>query len=271
MCLSLSSGDWQNPGQYEAICELDRAGLAWEFVRRAPGYDAVRPSIDHDLTGLGTIKILPDDQTLDGSWGLSYREDQSLPAGAARILWRADVDPHVVLMEAEPAAPDDPVAVDLAALGGELFVQPRVQGGERVLLRHQGIHIRLDLSAGTVLHGPIRPRVVLPGIRGIGPQLLTLRRLGVLARRSRLPSSLKPREKRAMRWSRMLQALDGVLAGGTHRDIAMAIFGSGAVRAEWRGASDHLRLKVQRLVREARRLADGGYRDILKGDSSDFG
>jgi len=200
--------------------------------------------------------------------GYLFAEHRNLPVGAARIFFRAEVDPHVVLMEAEPALADDPVAVDFGAIGGDLFVQPTADGGERVLLRRDGLHLRVDLTAGTVLEGPVRPRVVLPGLWGIGPQLLTLKRLGVLARGSKLPPSLKPREKRAGRWARMLQALDGVISGGSHRDIAVAIFGTETVQSDWRGASDHLRLKVQRLVREARRLANGGFRAILKGDDA---
>lgn len=169
-------------------------------------------------------------------------------------------------MEAEPAKADDPVAVDFAAIPGDLFVQPLIDGGERVLLRHEGVHLRVDLTAGTVLDGPVRPKVVLSGLWGIGPQLLTLKRLGILARGGRLPASLQPRERRASRWARMLQALDGTEAGATHREIANTIFGLEVVRSEWRGASDHLRLKVQRLVREARRLACGGYRALLRGE-----
>lgn len=198
--------------------------------------------------------------------GYPFAERQTRPAGAARIFWRSEVDPHVVLMEAEPANLDDPVAVDFTAIEGDLFVQPRLDGGERVLLRHEGVHLRVDLTAGTVLDGPIRPKVVLPGLWGISAQLLTLKRLGILARRGQLPVSLQPREKRASRWARMLQAHDGAVAGATHREIANTIFGAEVVRSEWRGASDHLRLKVQRLLREARRLASGGYRALLRGE-----
>lgn len=169
-------------------------------------------------------------------------------------------------MEAEPAVRADPVAVDFTTLRGDLFVQPVVGGGERIMLRYGALHLRVDLTSGTVLDGPVRPKVVLPGFWGISAQLLTLKRLGVLARRGQMPTSLQPNVRRASRWTRMLQALDGILAGGSQRDIANAIFGAATVSAEWRGASDHLRLKVQRLVREARRLAGGGYRAILKGE-----
>ena len=59
-------------------------------------------------------------------------------------------------------------------------------------------------------------------------------------------------EQRALRGAKMVQALDGAVAGGTQRDIASALYREKAVRAEWRGASVHLRLKVQRILRKGR-------------------
>jgi hypothetical protein len=63
----------------------------------------------------------------------------------------------------------------------------------------------------------------------------------------------------------MLRLLDGLDDGAGQRHIAGALFGPARVAAEWRGASDHLRLAVQRLGREARRLVSGGYRALLRG------
>ena len=181
-------------------------------------------------------------------------------------MWRADFDPHVLHIVAEPAETGAADALCFATIPGDLFVKPGLGQSEHVLIRHGGLHPRIDILAGTVLDGPVRPRVVLPNLTGIAPQLLTLRRLSALALRRQLPSTLRQSEKRALRWAKMVQALDGMVAGGSQREIAVALFGEPIVRAEWRGASDHLRLKIQRLVREARRLASGGYRAILKGD-----
>lgn len=157
-------------------------------------------------------------------------------------------------------------AIDFAQLGGDLFVQPDGAGGEHVLLRRGGMHLRVDVAAGTILDGPVTPRVLLLGIDGLAPPVLTLRRLAGLSRQGVLPLALRPRSRRTARWVRMIQALDGLRAGASQRDLAVALFGADRVAAEWRGLSDHLRLKVRRLVREARRLAGGGYRALLRRD-----
>lgn len=155
-------------------------------------------------------------------------------------------------------------AIDFTRLGGDLFVQPDGTGGERVLLRRDGVQLRLDVAMGTVLEGPVVPRVILLGIDGLAPPLLTLRRLAGLSHRGVLPPALRPRSRRAARLAQMVQLLDGLRAGASQRDLAVALFGAGRVAAEWRGLSDHMRLKVRRLVREARRLAAGGYRALLR-------
>lgn len=201
--------------------------------------------------------------------GYPFAESEYRPAGIARIFWRADFDPHVLHIVAEPAERGASETVDLADIGGDVFVQPRAGQGEHVLIRFGGLHLRFDILSGTVLDGPVRPRIVLPDLSGIAPQLLTLRRLTMLVQGRQLPRSLRKAEKRGLRWAKMIQALDGVVAGGSQREIASALFGEKLVRAEWRGVSDHLRLKVQRLLREARKLAGGGYRAILSGDDGE--
>jgi hypothetical protein len=60
-----------------------------------------------------------------------------------------------------------------------------------------------------------------------------------------------------------LQAYDAVGAGASHREIAAALFGERVVKEDWCSRSDYLRLRVQRLVRTADNLVNGGYRDLL--------
>lgn len=61
-----------------------------------------------------------------------------------------------------------------------------------------------------------------------------------------------------------LQALDGHLAGGSERDIAIAIFGEHVVKEKWHSDSE-LRAKVRYLIRRGRILMNGGYRRLLWG------
>jgi hypothetical protein len=65
---------------------------------------------------------------------------------------------------------------------------------------------------------------------------------------------------------RMLQALDGSLAGASQRDIAGALFGKEAVTRRWYADSE-LRAQVRHLIRKGRALMLGEYRRLLQFSS----
>ena len=94
-------------------------------------------------------------------------------------------------------------------------------------------------------------------------KVLSLRRLCLCCRLRRMPRSLYAPESQAGRWIDKLRAVDAANAGASQRDIAVAIFGERRVAVEWSRGSDCLRLRVQRLIREGRRMVRGGYRDLL--------
>lgn len=61
---------------------------------------------------------------------------------------------------------------------------------------------------------------------------------------------------------RALQALDGVLAGASHREIAMAIFGDQRVTEGWHADSE-LRAQVRHLIRRGEAFRHGDYRSLV--------
>jgi hypothetical protein len=61
---------------------------------------------------------------------------------------------------------------------------------------------------------------------------------------------------------RALQALDGVLAGASQREIAVVLFGSEVVTEKWHSDGE-LRARVRYLIRRASALMNGGYRRLL--------
>ena len=60
-----------------------------------------------------------------------------------------------------------------------------------------------------------------------------------------------------------MQALDGVLAGASLREVAEALVGSDAVVADWH-ADSALRARIRRLVRRGDALMRGGYHHLLQ-------
>ena len=69
---------------------------------------------------------------------------------------------------------------------------------------------------------------------------------------------------------RTLQALDGVLAGASHRELGAVFFGAAAIAKHWYDGSD-LRAQVRRFVRRGRVLMLGGYRRLLQTDGPEKG
>ena len=172
----------------------------------------------------------------------------------------------MVAVEVRPATPDDPDAFDLARLACPILVLRDASGVEHLLIGDGSCHVRLDVTSGTMLEGPVRLRVEFAGLVGMEAKLLTLRRLVALVRLGRFPRGLfpLPPARRARRWMMALRALDARRAGAAHREIAAALFGEAMVAADWDGPSAYLRCRVQRLIRLGEALVQGGYRDLLR-------
>lgn len=163
-------------------------------------------------------------------------------------------------------APDDQDAFDLARLACPILVLRDASGVEHLLIGDGSCHVRLDVTSGTVLEGPVHLRFEFAGLAGMETKLLTLRRLVALVRLKRFPRGLfpLPPARRTRRWMMALRALDARRAGASHREIAAALFGETAVEADWDGPSAYLRCRVQRLIRLGETLVQGGYRDLLR-------
>ncbi len=123
--------------------------------------------------------------------------------------------------------------------------------------------IQLDVRGGTLAAGPVRLKYQVEGLQHVDAKLRTLGRLSALCRLGRFPKSLFAPEISAPKWANALQAYDGMVAGASQREIAIALFGQRLVQEEWNGRSDFLRLRVQRLLSYARKMVDGGYRLLL--------
>jgi hypothetical protein len=72
-----------------------------------------------------------------------------------------------------------------------------------------------------------------------------------------MPLSLRPRERRATQWILELRVTDALIEDATQQEMARTLFPDSVVHRRWRLESASYRLRVQRLVRIARRrLAD---------------
>jgi hypothetical protein len=187
-------------------------------------------------------------------------------------------DPGVDARNAQPVWRPDPVAlVRIAADDGEASDSDRFSLWSmpgRKSLFHDGRRLLLSMALGTrALRTSVANEVCEAGAfayvissgsaarmrwRGVEDYLATLRAAKPIA-----PYAVRPRPGRlATLHVRALQALDGRVAGASHRDIAAAIFGEERMAESWNSDSE-LRAQVRHLLRRGDELMRGGYRQFL--------
>jgi hypothetical protein len=181
------------------------------------------------------------------------------------LLWRADLDPTVVAVRAIPAPPDDPDGLNLEQLRSFATVALADCGQEYLALSDGWRRLRLDVVEGSLCENRcVRLDYRLSGFRDLEPRLQTLRRLAALRRAGHFEPRLHPEASGLPRRLEALQVADGLSAGGSYREIAVALFGEARIRADWRKGSDYLLSRVRRRAAEARRMFSGGYRSLLR-------
>ncbi|MGS1016137.1 DUF2285 domain-containing protein [Allosphingosinicella humi] len=201
--------------------------------------------------------------------GCIFAEDPRLVSTEARLIWHADLDPDTLRVAAVPTSADHGDRFDPEKFERHLTIVTDPDGREHVVLSDGYRHIRIDVEEGSLAAGhPVLLHYALHGT--VGPkaeaELIPLRRLIGVLRTGRFLPALFPHDRRVGRWLVTLRVQDALCAGASQRDIAMVLFGSERIPVDWRIASDSLRSRVRRMIREARRFAGGGYRKLLGRD-----
>ncbi len=128
-------------------------------------------------------------------------------------------------------------------------------------------YVLFDLGNGQhlqLIHDGTTPTAALvpAGVDGLDRLEAVHRLLAALHGRAIPPDTRLTRQQRA-RLRRMLQAFDGDRAGATRQELARAIFRIGPIsRDEWQTSS--VRHAVKALIRDARAMIAGGYRNLLR-------
>ena len=197
--------------------------------------------------------------------GCTFAEHPGLAAPEARIIWHADLDPGTLRVAALPADPADPDSIHVAGIAPWLAVAVDAAGCEHAVLSDGWHHIRLDIEEGRLAgQDAVLLDYRLRGLASAETRLLPMRRLLDLCRHRRFARSLYPRDPRIDRGIELLRVHDALEDGASQREIGAMLFGEERTAHEWRGASDSLRSRVRRLVREARDMARGGYRQLMR-------
>lgn len=237
---------WHASAAYLYVLHLDGPALAWEYLRRHPGYrlawhtraaDAAQP------------------------WGLRTLEDPALDAREALPDWlNARACAIRVIPDDDPAPEASPFM--LWRLPGRKMLQ---HDGRGLVLsaRWPGCCVRLMLAPE--LHDGMPHAFAMRACRGPCARYRDMAdALDQLATASRCEPSAAtcPRPSQSSLQALLtLQALDANQAGASLRKIAEGLFGSATVASDWH-ADSALRARVRRLVQRGRALVDGGYREL---------
>jgi len=243
---------WHPMAAYLYVLYLDDPARAWEYLRRNPDYRRAW-RFHRDVPEAGE------------RWGLRLLEDPTCDSRDAQPNWLADPDRLVQLCPVTgPSA--GPGAFDLWRLPG------------RKRLTHDGERLVLTCElAGHVLRGAISTALgdgtayayAVPAGNRLGARWRAVEGdLALWEAAGAEPAAVAHDRpgRAALLHLRTLQALDGALAGASHREIAEVLFGLSIVAERWSEDGD-LRAQVRRLIRGGRALMRGGYRRLLYAET----
>ncbi|WP_439570794.1 DNA -binding domain-containing protein [Sphingomonas sp.] len=164
-----------------------------------------------------------------------------------------------------PSDPADPDSIRTDRLAPWLALATDSDGREHAVLSDGWHRIRIDVEEGSIAREEaVLLQYRLLGIASAEPKILPLRRFLELCRRDRFAQSLFPRDPRIERWLTVLRVHDALAAGASQREIGAALFGEDRIVLDWHDDRDSLRSRVRRLVRDARAMARGGYRYLMR-------
>jgi hypothetical protein len=193
--------------------------------------------------------------------GCGFLEDPTLDSRSAHPCWRPD-PPAVIRIE-----PDDRDA------NGTRFSLWTIPGSKR--LAHDGTRLRLcaelsaipvRLSIASAVQDDAPFAFAIPAATDMRVAWGNASRLTTCLSEPQASSQRRvtlPPTRNALLHMRALQALDGALAGASHRDIGVALFGVEAINQRWDPDSE-LRAQVRHLIRRARALMTAGYRELIR-------
>jgi len=246
--------DWACSAAYVYVLHLDPGSRAWEYLRRNPRYV-------HDWTHCRRRSS----QSIAMRWGLVSLVDPRLDARQVSPVWAVGDPPPLTLVRDEmlyPQANLDTVGrFSLWRLVGRKRLVEEGSGLRLVIKSPpKGVQVRLG---GHLAEGDRFAFQILAA--GDDPEAWA----ALVAFRALIPASGSARDSSRERpvradllHARALQVLDGLAAGASQRELAVALFGGASVARGWQ-PDGALRAQVRYLIRRARALMAGDYCSLM--------
>lgn len=196
--------------------------------------------------------------------GCDFAEAVDTQATDARLFWHEELDAAVLLAVARPPTAHN-TGFDVRSLSNLATILCDTTF-ERLSLSDGYHHLRIDIASGSLLRGPVTLRFLIDDDARAPAKLTEILRFRALRSRGSFAKWLEPALPQRRRWVLQLRALDAVNAGATTREIASALFPIRAAREDWRNDGESVRSSIRRLIANARRMSEVGYRAILSRD-----
>src|SRR5690606_5481044 len=117
--------------------------------------------------------------------GCTFAEDPTRTCASVRPVWTAAIDPRVLAVRAWPARAPALQSFDLRDFKARVA---RYQDAEHARIDAEGLVVRLDVIAGTLLAGPVLLAFEIRDDPRLRAQLSTIRAFCELRRGKRAPS-----------------------------------------------------------------------------------
>ncbi len=239
---------WQNREAFKYTEQLDGPLLAWEYLRRNGAYRTA-------WNEQNPVEL----ETAARDWGLLRLIDPAVDARTAIPIWQPDPPSTLRVVRASAAQ------VGLKLYDLHIERQPYMvrddQGTYGTALMKSSswrVHVADGLAEDD------RIAIAIPVDEFARRRMAAADRFIVdlkeksTGSRSRLSAS-----DRADRFHcSVLQAIDGAAAGGTHRQIAVAIYGQRRVSSSWTPDGD-LRARIRYFLKRGTALVNGDYRALI--------
>lgn len=195
---------------------------------------------------------------------MSFADSPDFDARAAAVLWHPEHCPSILPLITHPAnnIPQREV-FRLSELRCRTLVLQATGNLQHVLVRDNARCLQLVVSGTDVLRPVHLVTEALVGRKRIRSHLSALRCLNDLHTSGQLLERHFPPEPRGQRLALVLQALDGRLAGASHREVAAVLFGRSRVESNWTDPGNYLRDRTRRAIRRGWALMSGGYLAFL--------
>jgi hypothetical protein len=246
---------------------IDRAGWAWEFLRRnkyfgedlkCHGDNRNVRLIEHDsihCIEMGQRNVAAE------KWRLLTFASLDLDVRGPQVFWDADSLPQLLYFTSKHPAKIGQGNFELNCIAGQKSIL-RLDGVEYVVIQRSESSVRLAGTGCSLMSGSCDIKFEIAGIRGIVPQLDAIKTLARFAREN--DENSETEEQRYPLLLSYLIALDGHLEGKTYRQIAQVIYGEDRVCEVWTSETRFMKDKIRRAVERGIAYMERDYLTLLQ-------